>query len=263
MALLRLIDLTSSVRTTIQSGLRRKAPALIKKSLDKYIAWAAEDGGYSNLRIVPNMTTAVMDAELGGQGITRAMKNRMRALAMAQREFLRTDRDESFWDVSDVEAEMKDMDISTLLVEKYVKKIEAMDQSPKPSSENNYSNGAPEESTGTPTRSRFTRSPSANRLTSEKADSKPTESQYTRTPPVVYGLFVLRTTVFVLTVDSAKGDSAYVSFHVDMHFHDRHQSVWNALTAGIAVCLARDQLVARMDGFDEVPAAAEESGSEA
>lgn len=264
MALIRLIDLTSSVRTTVQSGLRQKAPQLIKKSLDKYVAWAAEDGGYSNLRIVPNITTAVMDAELGEKGITSTIERRMRALAMTQREFLRVDRDESFWDVSEVENAAKRTDWPDLLVEKYMKRIE--EQTAAASKDGSCQNTPRQRSTSpkdtAPTRE-STRSPDAHGLVSDETHQPPlTTVEYRQKPPVVYGLFILRTSVFVLTVDSAKGDSAYVSFHVDMHFMDRHQSVWNALTAAIAVCLARDQLVERMDEFDELPAR-EESGSEA
>ncbi|OAQ68913.1 hypothetical protein VFPPC_13756 [Pochonia chlamydosporia 170] len=264
MALIRLIDLTSSVRTTVQSGLRQKAPQLIKKSLDKYVAWAAEDGGYSNLRIVPNITTAVMDAELGEKGITSTIERRMRALAMAQREFLRVNRDESFWDVSEVENAAKHTDWPDLLVEKYVKRIE--EQTAAASKDGSCQSTPIQPSTSpkdTTTTGESTRSPDAHGLVSDEThQSLLTTVEYRQKPPVVYGLFILRTSVFVLTVDSAKGDSAYVSFHVDMHFMDRHQSVWNALTAAIAVCLARDQLVERMDEFDELPAR-EESGSEA
>ncbi|TWU72734.1 hypothetical protein ED733_001088 [Metarhizium rileyi] len=268
MALIRLIDLTSSVRTTVQSGLRKKAPALIKSRLDKYIAWAAEDGGYSNLRIVPNITTAVMDAELGEKDITSAMEKRMRALAMAQREFLRSDRDDSFWDVSEVENAMKGTDLPTLLVEKYLKRTEALSANTEAPSEHDFSQSTPGKrstspSDTTPTRKRSHRSPISDELVPGEQQNPPTHTKYRRKPPVVYGLFILRTSVFLLTVDSAKGDSAYVSFHVDMHFMDRHQSVWNALTAAIAVCLARDQISERMDDFETLPVPIDESGSEA
>ncbi|EFY92661.1 hypothetical protein J3458_001787 [Metarhizium acridum] len=269
MALIRLIDLTSSVRTTVQSGLRKKATRLIKRCLDKYIAWAAEDGGYSHLKIVPNITTAVMDAELGEKDITGTMKKRMRALAMAQREFLRVDRDDSFWDVSEVEGGVNGADLSTLLVEKYLKRVEELGVSAKAPSRNGSRQStprprgtSPDDTTPTRTRSSPSPSPIPNGLTPEEKQSTRSQINYRHKPPVVYGLFILRTSVFLLTADSAKGDSAYVSFHVDMHFMDRHQSVWNALTAAIAVCLARDQLSERIDEFEELPASTEESESE-
>lgn len=203
MALLRLIDLTSSVRTTVQSGLRQKAPPLIKRCLDRYLSWAAEDGSYSHLRYVPNIMTAELDASLGESEITSMMEQRMRALALLQREFLRVDRDDDFWAVEES---------SVTLVDRYIGR---------------RANGG--------------------------ADDDDEDVVFRRKPPVVYGLFILRSSVFLLTVDSAKGADAYVSFHVDMHFMDRHQSVWNALTIAIAVCLARDQLVRRVEDFEESP----------
>ncbi|KAK2594251.1 hypothetical protein QQS21_008030 [Conoideocrella luteorostrata] len=214
-ALLRLIDLTSSVRTTIQSGLRQKGPPLIKKSLDRYISWAAEDGNYSHLRFVPNMITAVLDATLEEHEITSLMEQRMRALATVQREFLRVDRDVNFWDAVNASYRHTNVSISDALVDKF---LGIMNEDSK-----------------------------------RRAEGQEEEVIYRRKPPVVYGLFILRSSAFLLTVDSAKGYDAYVSFHVDMHFMDRHQSVWNALTVAIAVCLARDQLVERMEDFDEWP----------
>jgi hypothetical protein len=88
--------------------------------------------------------------------------------------------------------------------------------------------------------------------TSEIPDT-PSELMYVRDPPVVYGLFILNSSVFLLTADAAKDDEAYVSFHVDMDFMDRHQSFWNALTVAIAVCMARDELMTRLDDFEELP----------
>ncbi|KAG5925543.1 hypothetical protein E4U53_003274 [Claviceps sorghi] len=213
MALLRLIDLTSSVRTTVQSGLREKASPLIKKSLDKYLSWAAEDGSYAHLRYVPNMITSELDARLGETEITSLMEQRMRALAFLQREYLRVDRDDD-----DFAAVEQGEEGPAALVDRFLKKMTADDAS------HARDDGVADD-----------------------------EVVYRRKPPVVYGLFVLRTSVFLLTVDSAKGPGAYVSFHVDMHFMDRHQSVWNALTVAIAVCLARDQLARRLEDFEESP----------
>lgn len=77
----------------------------------------------------------------------------------------------------------------------------------------------------------------------------PPKVGYRRRPPVVYGLYVLGTSVFLLTADSSKGDGGYISFHVDINFADNHQSVWNALTVAVAVCSARDELMSRLDDF--------------
>ncbi|KAG5974951.1 hypothetical protein E4U55_007963 [Claviceps digitariae] len=206
-------DLTSSVRTTVQSGLREKASPLIKKSLDKYLSWAAEDGGYAHLRYVPNMITAVLDVRLGEAEITSLMEKRMRALAFLQREYLRVDRDDDFFAAMEQGKEGP-----ATLVDKFLRKMTADDAGD-----------------------------------AQGDGDEDNQIVYRRKPPVVYGLFVLQSSVFLLTVDSAKGLDAYVSFHVDMHFMDRHQSVWNALTVAIAVCLARDQLATRLDDFEELP----------
>ena len=62
------------------------------------------------------------------------------------------------------------------------------------------------------------------------------------------------THVFLLTVDSSKGDDAYVSYHLDINFADNYQSVWNALTVAAVVCLARDDMMLRLDDFKPAPA---------
>ncbi|KAG6115271.1 hypothetical protein E4U13_002891 [Claviceps humidiphila] len=218
MALLRLIDLTSSVRTTVQSGLHQKASSLIKSSLDRYLSWAAQDGGYAHLRYVPNIITAELDPRLGETEITNLMEQRMRALAFLQREYLRVDRDDEDFTPSEGQEHCP-----AALVDRFLGQATAHHAGYAPSW------GDDDDDDG------------------EAAAAV----VYRREPPVVYGLFVLRSSVFLLTVDSAKGLDAYVSFHVDMHFMDRHQSVWNALTIAIAVCLARDQLAARVEDFEE------------
>jgi len=86
--------------------------------------------------------------------------------------------------------------------------------------------------------------------------------RYTRSPtsdvamsrrcPVVYGLYVLGLTVVVVTADAEKGVNAPISFQVDCRFDDKHQNVWNALTIATVVCLARDELMSRIDDFEEV-----------
>ncbi|KAG6064638.1 hypothetical protein E4U32_008237 [Claviceps aff. humidiphila group G2b] len=217
MALLRLIDLTSSVRTTVQSGLHQKASSLIKSSLDRYLSWAAQDGGYAHLRYVPNIITAELDPRLGETEITNLMEQRMRALAFLQREYLRVDRDDEDFMPSEGQEHCP-----AALVDRFLGQATAHHAGYAPSWGDDDDDG-----------------------------DAAAAVVYRREPPVVYGLFVLRSSVFLLTVDSAKGLDAYVSFHVDMHFMDRHQSVWNALTIAIAVCLARDQLAARVEDFEE------------
>lgn len=77
----------------------------------------------------------------------------------------------------------------------------------------------------------------------------PPKTGYRRRPHVVYGLYILGTSVFILTADSSKGGEGYISFHVDVNFADNHQSVWNALTVALVVCSARDELMSRLDDF--------------
>ncbi|UNI13466.1 hypothetical protein JDV02_000209 [Purpureocillium takamizusanense] len=256
MALLRLIDLTASVRTTCQSGLRHKAPALIKKGISHYLSWAAEDGGYSSLHYVPNIIVENTDAGATEGDITGHIQRRMRALARVQREFLKIDRDDDFWDIDKQRLSNPHLTDVELLLDKHMPEDEEEEEEEDTEEEGWQS--APEDSaarsddeTKTPTKAGHTS------LTESVEDGPTTPlsetldaSQFRRRPPVVYGIFVLRTSVFILTVDAAKGDDAYVSFHVDVHFMDRHQSVWNALTVALVVCLARDELRTRLDDFE-------------
>ncbi|KAL6809467.1 hypothetical protein GGI42DRAFT_340584 [Trichoderma sp. SZMC 28013] len=87
-ALSRLIDLTATVRTTCQSGLRRKVPEKIKKALDTYLSWAAEDGGYSHLKYTPNVTVEIVDRNGEGHMLAEFVETRMRELARRHRELL-------------------------------------------------------------------------------------------------------------------------------------------------------------------------------
>ncbi|KAH7150115.1 hypothetical protein B0J13DRAFT_283972 [Dactylonectria estremocensis] len=301
MALLRLVDLTSTVRTSIQTGSRNKAPGIIKRELDKYLSWAAQDGDYAHLRIVPNIIAEVIDTTVPEAEITSYIKERMRALARLQREFLRVDSDPEFWDV-----------VKPSIMVSPMVKMEFEDSSPTPLQR--WPKDAPrrsdsildpdELSTESPTRSRTvkqdagrkrrwllpspttigddelvqgspdkaygsaTQGPPGKKIKIEecsgdesdpasppplKRPTTPPRITYRRDPPVVYGLFILNTTVLLLTVDSSQGDSAYVSFHVQANFQDPHQSVWHALTMALAVCIARDELITRTVDFDELP----------
>ncbi|ODA77964.1 hypothetical protein RJ55_06567 [Drechmeria coniospora] len=280
MALLRLIDLTANVRTTCQSGLRHKAPSLIKKSISKFISWAAEDGGYRHLRFIPNIVVDTIDADMGEGDITKTMERRMRALARVQREFLRLDGDGEFWKVDEQRERHPGYSLRELLIEKYMARDDEGEHASPPScspsaewaaDEGRVSSKAPEEPgtsqvAGEPPKAdlddgtRVKTEPDLGEevplFMSDKGHVQPgpqdmqSEARYRRTPPVVYGLFILRTAVFLLTVDAAKGPTAYVSYHVDVHLMDRHQSVWNALTIALAVCLARDEMMTRVEDFE-------------
>ncbi|KAL6692108.1 hypothetical protein J3F84DRAFT_397110 [Trichoderma pleuroticola] len=108
MALTQLIDLTANVRTTCQSGLRQKVPQKMKKALDKYLSWAAEDGGYSHLKYTPNITVEVVDRNGEGRVLADFVETRMRALAQAHRELLaiKTEQDSYSTDM-DVDMEVE------------------------------------------------------------------------------------------------------------------------------------------------------------
>ncbi|GJN69584.1 hypothetical protein PLICBS_003633 [Purpureocillium lilacinum] len=268
MALLRLIDLTASVRTTCQSGLRQKAPALIKKGINHFVTWAAEDGGYSTLNYIPNIIVENTDAGETEADITGHIQQRMRAFAKVQREFLKVDRDPEFWNVDEQRLSSPSLTDVELLLEKYMlDDEETEEEGSQPAEEDPATRSDDETATNAghaPTEesdvAQSVLGPRVNEQSPlhesvEDSATPPPEtldlSQFRRRPPVVYGIFILRTSVFILTVDSAKdGKTAYVSFHVDVHFMDRHQSVWNALTVALVVCLARDELMTRLDDFE-------------
>lgn len=343
---MRLIDLTANVRTNIQTGFRRKVPRLIKRELDKYINWAAQDGEYAHLKIVPNIMVEIINTKLSQGAITEYMQGRMSDLATLQREFLRQDRAPDFWDVvkpnimssprlkfepedefatpeRPLKPKPEDKPLKPKPNDKPLElRLEDKSLEPQPNSEvlgpqlDGQSSGPNLEASpaeqegfdgtrikiepGTKRRSSFSDSTKGaingahengeeHRNKKRKIDETldkdnsqndstkpdngqaettngsaqdtlpPTESEappeltYSRPPPVVYGLFILNTTVLLLTVDSSKGDSAYVSFHVQTNFQDTHQSVWNALTLAIAVCQARDELMGRKEDFEPLP----------
>ncbi|CAM1511626.1 Fc.00g091390.m01.CDS01 [Cosmosporella sp. VM-42] len=296
LALMRLIDLTSSVRTNIQTGLRRKVPALIKRELDKYISWAAQDGDYAHLRIVPNIMTEIVNTKLKEDKITEYIQGRMRNLARLQREFLREDRDPEFWDVlkpsimtspkvklepeddvltperwksavpgkiskklstDELSTDLSGIDGARIKVEPGFKRRRPF---PSPTTTDidelaGHDEERPRKKLKeTPQQEVDPKSTQLSHPPSPlKEPQTPAKITYRRLPPVVYGFFILNTSVLLLTMDSSKGDSGYVSFHVQTNFQDNHQSVWNALTVGMAVCLARDELRGRKEDFECLP----------
>ncbi|KAG5773219.1 hypothetical protein H9Q69_005269 [Fusarium xylarioides] len=274
-ALIRLMDLTAKTRTTIQSGLRMKVPQLIKRELDKYLSWAAQDGDYLHLRIVPNILTEIVDTKMLEHEITEHIQNRMRALAKLQREFLREDRNPQFWDVikpsvfASPKIKLEPDDgltsfggwltpaqsrlgshpqvgnvLPTTETHEVAVKIEPGFKSPSISAK------------VLPKTTMFSRESCHSQSPSPSLPEEPQtppRHTYRRHPPVVYGLFIINTWVLVLTVDSSKGSDAHVSFQVQVNFQDEHQGIWNALTIAIAACLARDELRTRVTDFEELP----------
>ncbi|KAF4450905.1 hypothetical protein F53441_6044 [Fusarium austroafricanum] len=275
MALTRLMDLTAKTRTSIQSGLRRKVSQLIKRELDKYLNWAAQDGDYLHLRIVPNILTEVVDTTIPEDEITEHIQKRMRLLAKLQREFLREERDPHFWDVlkpsvfasPNIKIEPDD-GLPTLgrwptpaksrrgshpHVEKVASATESHAISVKIEPGLESPGFSATEILEATTILEATSLPHSLSSASPNMPQTPSEHTYRRHPPVVYGLFILNTSVLVLTTDSSKGPNAYVSFQVQADFQDEHQGIWNALTIAIAVCLARDELRTRSGDFEELP----------
>ncbi|KAJ4327775.1 hypothetical protein N0V84_001737 [Fusarium piperis] len=315
LALTRLIDLTAKARVSIQSGLRRKVSHLIKRELDKYISWAAQDADYAHLRIVPNVMTEVVDTTMSEYEITEYIQGRMRSLAKLQREFLREDSNPRFWDVLKpsimaspmikvepddclpvlerwsasteirrnprlcinefspetpcpdgkvkVEPELQSPRLGGIDVDKLIqhhkkgrkKMVDSRRDKDKPKPVETKKSTKPPAQAKTPSRE-----PSPTRSRSPPSPIEPQtppRHTYRRHPPVVYGLFILNTSVLLLTTDSSKGSDAYVSFQVQIDFQEENQSVWNALTIAIAVCLARDELRTRAGDFEELPCLSE------
>ena len=91
-ALINLIELTTAVRCCTSADLRDKPPNLIKKGIGQYIAWAAADGGYDKLNVIPNIVTAVADVGMSGADITAWLCNQLEELAQRHRDFLRESR---------------------------------------------------------------------------------------------------------------------------------------------------------------------------
>ncbi|PFH58436.1 hypothetical protein XA68_13688 [Ophiocordyceps unilateralis] len=259
-ALIRLIDLTKNVRTAIQTGKRAKASWHMKKTIERYVSWAAEDGGYLNLDYVPNIVVDVVDDGLDEDRIIGHVERRMRALARLQRQFLRVDRDVDFWDVDHQRALHPGLSVSALLVEKHMPGL------------------GEEDDDGTADYKRLRkatkikREPTQTRRddkTGRLRDEKPvTESndydalgerhlhrQTTLGPPEPS----------CLSPPPARRLRPLHPANLGPPSHRRlgqGRSVWNALTVAIAVCLARDELMARADDFDP-SAVVEESDPDA
>jgi hypothetical protein len=210
------MELTTHVRCLIGADHKAKGPQLIKKSLDLYINWAAADGEYDKLNIVSNILTAVVDISIGADNITRWMETQLANLAQSHRDFLRDGEEGVF---ESVEAsvigqfeKVGDLERAEDKADERRMDIDKAQETPRP---------------------------------------KKTRPRYRRKPPVVYGLFVVSTTVMVLTVDASKEpEDAFTSYQVEVSFGSKQQGVWNAMTLAIVVCLARDEMMERKLDFD-------------
>ncbi|KAL7946479.1 hypothetical protein V8C42DRAFT_37349 [Trichoderma barbatum] len=297
MALTRLIDLTANVRTACQSGLRQKTPMMIKKSLDKYLSWAAEDGGYKHLKYKPNIIVEIIDRDSEETNLSTVVETRMRELARSHRELLaiKPEEQESSADMDvDKEVEMQiksEVETSTeqqlngnrsrswkTFGSRMMSKLFRLLRRPliKPESHGEISvidSGDDEPATKRDAQEKVrvyvkTEEEEEEIIVKKElfdhsddditmadipmASIAPAPTSYLRPPPAIFGFFIISTCVILLTTDSSKEDDAMnLSFHVDLDFQDRSQSVWNALTVAIATCLARDDMMKRMGDFEE------------
>ncbi|KAF1729726.1 hypothetical protein CRV24_010265 [Beauveria bassiana] len=237
-ALVRLIELTAAIRTTSESGLHHRVPGMIKDGLDRFLAWAAEDGGYSHLRVVPNIIT-----EIYWQRNTPGRRRQHRSNDnSAEDELARAPLAQTAADHSDAAPRRRRPFATVPAME--------LDELAQPGdSVTGLLSSSASERDGL-----FSSAASTTSLVS--SPSPAAIIRYRRPPPVVYGFFILNSSVFILTADASRGDNAYVSFHVETDFLDQRQSVWNALTLAIVTCLARDDMRRRTEDFE--PLAAEE-----
>ncbi|KAL7799387.1 hypothetical protein V8C43DRAFT_313411 [Trichoderma afarasin] len=293
-ALTRLIDLTANVRTYCQSGLRRKVPQMIKESLDKYLSWAAEDGGYRHLKYTPNTIVEVVDRNGEGSTLAAFIETRMRELARAHRELLAIKTEQRIYST--------DMDVDREVETQIKTEAEAsIEQQPggnrsrswrtfgarvmnrlfsllrrpiiKPEShgETSVINSGDDEPNNRAKSRIYVKREKEEEIAIKRelfndSDDDITmadipmastttlhsPTSYIRPPPVVFGFFIVATSVILLTADASKEDAdMIINFHVDMDFQNRSLGVWNALTVAIATCLARDDMMKRMGDFEE------------
>jgi hypothetical protein len=316
-ALARLIDLTADILTTCQSGLRSKAPQMIKKSLEKFLNWAAEDGGYRHLEYLPNIIVEIVDRQREDMPQTAAfVEMRMRDLARKHRQKLAIKPEKEEGEVEgdvDMEVERQIRGEAEASNEEQQKKqattttttsrsrswrmfgsrvmdrlfqligrrsvikpeyhgetsvIESDADEPM-TPESNDPAGGPvnvkqeDDDEGEEIRVAIKRelhSESDDDIamadiplaSSSAANSSSLPTLYRRQPPVIFGFFIVGAEVMLLTADSSKDEAAMnLSLQVTLNFEDRSLSIWNALTVAIVVCLARDDMMQRMDDFEE------------
>ncbi|EXF76280.1 hypothetical protein CFIO01_05362 [Colletotrichum fioriniae PJ7] len=235
-ALARLIELTAHVRALCQSRQRHRARALIEKELHEYAKWAEQDGGYNSLEYLPNLVIDMVDTKMSPQAIEEHMQLRLKAAAATHRAHWRNDlTNPDYREDEDEDAEIEDNRV-VLVPDKYQtpspKKPRALRRSNSPSNGTKYEDDQKD------------RIPGWNLFSPASQCLYGQEEQYTRRPPVIYGLFIVNTSVMVLTIDSAKeGDKACVSYQVEVGLSKNYQAVWNAITIAIVVCLARDAMM--------------------
>ncbi|KAH0524887.1 hypothetical protein TsFJ059_007335 [Trichoderma semiorbis] len=296
-ALTRLIDLTANVRTNCQSGLRRKVPQMIKIALNRYLSWAAEDGGYNHLKYTPNTIVEVVDRNGEGSTLAAFIETRMRELAQAHRELLAIKiKQEGYSTDMDVDKEVETQikteaeasverqpggnrsrswrTFGSRIMSRLYQLLRRPVIKPESHGETSVINSGDDEPNNQAKRRIYVKREEENEITIKRemfndsddditmADipmastttlhSPTPPTSYIRPPPVVFGFFIVATSVILLTADASKEDADMViNFHVDMDFQNRSLGVWNALTVAIATCLARDDMMKRMGDFEE------------
>lgn len=275
---------------------------MIKKSLDKYLSWAAEDGGYIHLKYTPNITVEVVD-KAGERDLKTFVETRMGELARSHRELLAiqpeqqdsnstadmdVDREVEMQIKSEVEASNGQplgrnrsrswKTLGSLMMSKLFRLMRRSVIKPESHGETSIIDSDNDESVqlGNLARDRVRVKREEEEemqivvkkellddsddditmadipMASAALSSSVSPASYLRPPPVIFGFFIVATSVFLLTADSSKDDSAMnVSPYVELDFQDRGQSVWNALTVAIAACLARDDMMKRVGDFEE------------
>lgn len=235
-ALIRMVHLTSKVRTLIQTGQRDKVSSAIQRELEEYAKWAAQDGGYDSIDIVPNLIIDAVDISESSDRIEQYMQTQMRSLAAKQRDYWRIERS------GDDEARKQSKLPSKALTPGPDPSSSSAERE-TPASSQPAANGAPELHE-TPEKEPLIK-PEGTEELSEKL-----ELVFTQRPPVIYGMFVVHHSVLILSVDSSKeGDEEYVSYQVESSFNAKHQGVWNAITMAIIICLARDRMITMANDF--------------
>ncbi|PHH66769.1 hypothetical protein CDD81_5901 [Ophiocordyceps australis] len=260
-ALMRLIDLTTEVRTLVQSNKRAKIPHIIKRTIQEYITWASKDGGYQDLDYVPNLIVSSVNAHDDADKVVNELQWRMYTLARLQRAFLRIGDNKPLWD-----KEMRPSPRKTrgqCLVEKFMResRVKSEDLAAPPSIKMPSKAATDADSDKKPTSTTKTKTPTKTSKQTPKTpsptpaapDQQDASHGYRRHPPVVYGLFILRTSVMLLSIDSSKPEPAQVSYHVDINLLEYQQSMWNGITIALAVCFARQDLVKHIADFKPAP----------
>ncbi|TEA21796.1 hypothetical protein C8034_v005436 [Colletotrichum sidae] len=254
-ALKDLLTLTEKVRSTVQAGKRPEARLIIEKGLRDYSKWAEQDGGYAHLDYLPNIIIDVVDTTLTPKEIEDHMQAQLRKAAVRQRGHWAVEQafkaaqdgnENGHQSVIDPEEAEPEDNRVVLVPDKY----------PAPTPQKSplaQLTASPQNPDADGSR----KDESAN----EKVDKKTTTGKDVFRPPVVYGLFIVNTSVMVVTMDSAK-EEPYLSYQVEVGFNKRGQAVWNALTIAIVVCLARDAMMEMKNGF-EVAAVTQESDPDA